>query len=121
MSAYKLKDDGYPTFKKIIHGRKWVGRVGRKVDGTFIGIIGRTEFTGPDEGTVFAEVVARHLGYESAAALHARNSRVRSENREARRQARSLASRFLDGTFADQLSVLDELIEKEEASLKTTH
>lgn len=43
MSALILKDDGYPKFKKIIHKRKWIGRVCSMPDGTFLGIIGRIE------------------------------------------------------------------------------
>jgi hypothetical protein len=36
---YKLRDDGYPNFKKIINGRKWVGRVTQTASG-FLAKIG---------------------------------------------------------------------------------
>ena len=39
---YKLRDDGYANFKKIMNGRKWVGRVSRTTGG-FLGKIGITK------------------------------------------------------------------------------
>lgn len=98
MSNYRLIDDGYPTFKKIIHNRKWVGRVA-KVKTGYMGIIGKTEFTAATEREAFAEVVARHLGYDCAAALDRKNRQVRAHNREARTAGRHAADEALRGNF----------------------
>ena len=55
---YKLRDDGYPTFKKIMNGRKWVGRVSRTTSG-FLAKIGDYEAEALTEIAAFREVVAK--------------------------------------------------------------
>lgn len=97
--SYSLRDEGFPTYKKIVTGRKWVGRV-CKVPGGYLGIIGKAEFTAPTEGEAFEEVVARHLGYSSAAALRSKNARVRAANRATRAQAQEVVDGMLRGDFS---------------------
>ncbi len=55
---YKLRDDGYPTFKKIMNGRKWVGRVSQTTSG-FLAKIGDYEAEALTEIAAFREVVAK--------------------------------------------------------------
>src|SRR5580698_11449011 len=55
---YKLRDDGYPTFKKIINGRKWVGRVSQTASG-FLAKIGDYEAEALTEIAALREVVAK--------------------------------------------------------------
>ncbi len=55
---YKLRDDGYPTFKKIINGRKWVGRVSQTASG-FLAKIGDHEAEALTEIAALREVVAK--------------------------------------------------------------
>ena len=55
---YKLRDDGYPTFKKIMNGRKWVGRVSPTTSG-FLAKIGDYEAEALTEIAAFREVVAK--------------------------------------------------------------
>jgi hypothetical protein len=55
---YKLRDDGYPTFKKIINGRKWVGRVSQTAGG-FLAKIGDYEAEALTEIAALREVVAK--------------------------------------------------------------
>jgi hypothetical protein len=55
---YKLRDDGYPTFKKIMNGRKWVGRVRQTTSG-FLAKIGDYEAEALTEIAAFREVVAK--------------------------------------------------------------
>jgi hypothetical protein len=55
---YKLRDDGYATFKKIINGRKWVGRVSQTAGG-FHAKIGDHEAEAPTEVLALREVVAK--------------------------------------------------------------
>jgi hypothetical protein len=55
---YKLRDDGYPTFKKIMNGRKWVGRVSQTTSG-FLAKIGNYEVEALTEIAAFREVVAK--------------------------------------------------------------
>jgi hypothetical protein len=55
---YKLRDDGYPTFKKIMNGRKWVGRVSQTTSG-FLARIGDYEAEALTEIAALREVVAK--------------------------------------------------------------
>jgi hypothetical protein len=55
---YKLRDDGYPTFKKIMNGRKWVGRVSQTTGG-FLAKIGNYEVEALTEIAALREVVAK--------------------------------------------------------------
>lgn len=98
MSRYRLVDDGYPTYKKIVTGRKWIGRVCKTSDG-FLGIIGKSEFKSYDERACFDGVVAKHLGFETVEDLEAKNRRVRAANRAGRAEARHVAQEMLSGNF----------------------
>ena len=60
---YKLRDDGYVNFKKIINGRKWVGRVG-KTAGGFLAKIGNHEAEALTEMAALREVVAKVQGQQ---------------------------------------------------------
>ena len=55
---YKLRDDGYPTFKKIVNGTKWVGRVSQTTSG-FLAKIGDHEAEAITETAALREVVAK--------------------------------------------------------------
>jgi len=55
---YKLRDDGYPTFKKIVNGTKWVGRVSQTTSG-FLAKIGDHEAEALTETAALREVVAK--------------------------------------------------------------
>ena len=55
---YKLRDDGYPTFKKIVNGTKWVGRVSQTAGG-FLAKIGDHEAEAITETAALREVVAK--------------------------------------------------------------
>jgi hypothetical protein len=58
---YKLRDDGYANFKKIINGRKWVGRVSQTANG-FFAKIGNHEADALTEIAALQEVVAKVEG-----------------------------------------------------------
>src|SRR5580698_1339066 len=58
---YKLRDDGYASFKKIINGRKWVGRVSQTANG-FLAKIGNHEAEALTETAAFQEVLAKVKG-----------------------------------------------------------
>lgn len=103
MSRYTLRDDGYP-FKKIMHGKKWVGRVTTHADGGYVGIInlpsGSTESArAATEVLAFEVVVARRLGFKTVAELKAANSQARANNRARNAHARYVASEMLKGNF----------------------
>jgi hypothetical protein len=55
---YKLRDDGYATFKKIVNGRRWVGRVSQTASG-FLAKIGDHEAEAQTEIAALREVVAK--------------------------------------------------------------
>jgi hypothetical protein len=55
---YKLRDDGYPTFKKIVNGTKWVGRVSQTASG-FLARIGDHEAEALTEIAALREVAAK--------------------------------------------------------------
>jgi hypothetical protein len=55
---YKLRDDGYATFKKIMIGRKWVGRVSQTAAG-FLAKIGDHEAEAQSEILALREVAAK--------------------------------------------------------------
>jgi len=98
MSRYRLQDCGYPTYKKIVTGRKWIGRV-CKVPGGYLGIIGKTEFKAATERQAFDEVVSRHLGFSSSSALDQHNRQVRAVNSENRAIGRYAGQQALAGNF----------------------
>jgi hypothetical protein len=60
---YKLRDDGYANFKKIINGRKWVGRVSR-IAGGFHAKIGIHEAEALTEAAALQGVVAKLQGQQ---------------------------------------------------------
>jgi len=64
---YKLRDDGYPTFKKIVNGTKWVGRVSQTAGG-FLAKIGDHEAEAPTESAALRDVVAK-VSREPVAAI----------------------------------------------------
>jgi hypothetical protein len=60
---YKLRDDGYANFKKIINGRKWVGRVSQTAGG-FLAKVGNHEAEAPTEVAALRELVAKIEGQQ---------------------------------------------------------
>jgi uncharacterized protein YdbL (DUF1318 family) len=98
MTTYRLKDDGYPTFKKITSGRKQVGRVCKTKDG-YLGIIGKTEYKGSTERETFDGVVAKHCGFDSAADMSNMNREIRAINRVQRAKFKHVADEMLSGNF----------------------
>ena len=63
MTKYRLKDDGYPTLKKIYYGRTLVGHVFKEADG-FRAVMGKIEAHSPTELGAFQQVLAQHLGQD---------------------------------------------------------
>lgn len=111
MARYVLRDDGY-SFKKIMSGRKWVGRVVRRPDGSYyarIGVQGQTpiEATRPTEVEAFEQVAAQAMGYTSAEELHARNRVVRKAKRIENQAADMLYRRVMGKKGADLIDAID--------------
>jgi hypothetical protein len=95
MGAYRMMPlQGTETMNRIMRARKWVGRVVPHMEGGYLGKIGNTYSRAPTREAAFEEVVAKHLGYPSADALHASNRVVRAANRERNARNHALASRF---------------------------
>ncbi len=66
---YRMVDDGYTTFKKIMYEREWIGRIQQFRSGGYFGIIERHYVTADDELECFVAVVAKHLGYADVSAM----------------------------------------------------
>lgn len=98
-NTYRLRDDGYPTFKKILCGKKWIGRVQRQMDGTYLGVIGNGAMRAFTEIEAFEGITAKHLGYQNASQLKAHNKVVVSRRREAKARARYVVDEMLQGNF----------------------
>jgi hypothetical protein len=93
--------EGTCTFCKIVHGRRWIGRVTQHADGTWIGVIGKLMVTGhATREAAFDDVVAKHLGYPTADALRAHNARARQGRRLVNQMADALAADVLSGNFS---------------------
>jgi hypothetical protein len=100
-----LRDGG--QFKKIMHGRKWIGRVYkvRDIDDpnkimAWVGKIGEHEYRScRSEQDAFLEVAARFFGHASHADLMEHNRRVRCNTRNQRARARHAVSEMLAGNF----------------------
>jgi hypothetical protein len=114
-AAMNLVDVGYP-FKKIMDGRKWVGRVARHADGHYLGIIGKLTVKAASEREAFDEVVAQHWGYPNAATLRAKNAVVRHQNKVRRAGARAIADQMLAGDFEPFMNLMDRVLDSERKS-----
>lgn len=109
---FRLIDDGYPTFKKIVTGKKWIGRVCRRAGGDYIGLIGHTTFVAPTEAEAFDEVVARHLGYANAAGLRGHNAKILQKRRAAKAETQELVERFRSGDINEKIRVIDSVFDR---------
>lgn len=59
---YRLKDDGYSSFRKIMRGRDLIGRVHENADGSFTGFIGHVQVPGSSWEDAMNQVVAEVEG-----------------------------------------------------------
>lgn len=101
MSSYRLMPrEGTCTFHKILHGRKWVGRVYQHADGTWLGDISkRTLGKGSTPIAAFDQAVAKHLGFDSVQDLQEHNWKVRTNNKVKRDQAKVVLDQMLRGDY----------------------
>jgi hypothetical protein len=113
MSTYRLVDDGYPTFKKIVSGRKVIGRV-MKVESGFLGIIGSVSFKARTEAEAYREVVARYCGHTNYGAMKDRNRIVMAARTKARAEARYVTEEMIRGNFKPMDQLIDRVFKKEE-------
>lgn len=122
---FTMVDHGYP-YKKIMQGRKWVGRVVKHAsESGYVGVIygspGHTA-CGATEREAFERVASLALGFKSPEAVRAHNSAVRQRNSMRRNTARHIVSEMLNGNFAplDKLlgkTTVDEFLADAEARL----
>ena len=111
MTTYRLHDDGFP-YKKIVTGRKWIGRVCKCADGTYLGIIGKDMVKEcRSEREAFDRVVAMHCGYSSPEHMDESNERMRAARRASKERANQVFNAMMRGDyepFADMLQELDK-------------
>ena len=97
---FTLKDDGYPTFKKIMRGRHWVGRVCKHANGGYLGVIGKLFVRGATEMEAFNEVCAQSLDYYgSVNEPKVHNPIVSRVNHERRAEPPAVAQELFRGSF----------------------
>lgn len=113
MSNYRLVDDGYPTFKKIKRGSKWIGDV-KKIEGGYVGIIGSVTVKASTEDLAFKEVVAKYCGHANYSAMATKNTAVRAVNQQRKAEARYVAEEMIRGNFKPFNRALAALGKKEE-------
>ena len=111
MGAYRLRDDGYP-FKKIMHGKKWVGRVIHHADGSYRGYINKIELsTATTCVGAFESAVAKHLGYDSVESLDDNNRQVRAVRKVRQQRGRAAAQAYMQATtFDERMAAIDNLL-----------
>jgi hypothetical protein len=111
MTTYRMTDDGYP-FKKIMQGRKWVGRVVKHASGGFLATINRKPpitAQGATEADAFKAAAAKALGYDSPEQVYAHNAAVRHRNKVQRAYARYAVDQALNhGNFDPFYKTLGE-------------
>ncbi len=81
----------------------------RKTVVWFTGHLGELSVKENSWEAAFDEVVARHLGYECAADLRARNSKVRAQMIQRRRALSEQAERFVSGNLEQSLDALEDV------------
>jgi hypothetical protein len=114
MSSYRLVDDGYPTFKKIMSGRNWIGKV-MKVEGGFVGVIGKyAVHKGLTEAEAYREVVAKYCGYANYGAMKDRNQIIISARTKARAEARYVSDEMIRGNFKPLDQLIGKALKKED-------
>jgi hypothetical protein len=116
MSTYRLVDDGYPTFKKIVRGRNCIGHV-RKVESGFLGMIGDTTFKATTEAEAYREVVARYCGHANYSAMKDRNQIIISARTKARAEARYVSEEMIRGNFKPLDQMIGRALKKEEGDV----
>ena len=96
---YKLKDDGGASFKKIMKGKRWVGRVCQHADGSYLGVIGNMMLKAQTEVAAFEGITARFLGYANASQMKARGRTVRIERHESKARVVHAVEEMMNGNF----------------------
>jgi hypothetical protein len=111
---YTLKDDGYP-FKKIMAGKKWIGRVAQRVDNkTYIGVIGKSVTVQgcKTEREAFEKAVSKHCGYDSPDELRDANRARTYLRRKRASEARYAVEEVLRGNFEPFGDLLEKMTKR---------
>jgi len=107
-----LKDEGYP-YKKVMQGRKWIGRVYKTADGLWAcDIYRRRVFTGASTALqAFQEGAAKHMGFEDCSTLQDHNRIMNRRNREQKAMGRALAQDMLSTDRQTREAAYDRLFQ----------
>lgn len=97
-NPYKLKEDGV-FFKKIMNGKRWVGRVCRHADGSYLGVIGNMMIKAQTETAAFEGITARFLGYANASQMKARQQTARAERHKYKARAAYVEAELPNDNF----------------------
>lgn len=107
-----LNPEGNIPYSKIVQGKKWVGRVYPKADGTYGAVLNGNPLhvTADTRLAAFELIVARHFGFNSVEDLRDNNRAVRAANRMRNAHAKALVNQFFNATtYAEKQAVLDEV------------
>jgi hypothetical protein len=101
MATYRLLNrEGTCTYHKIMHKRKWVGRVYQMEDGEWQAAINQeVKGRGSTAVAAFDMAVSRHLGFDSADELRNHNRRIRRGQRLVNEIADSVYENVLKGNY----------------------
>jgi hypothetical protein len=109
MSTFKMINDGYPSMKKIMQGRKWVGRVVPHAEGGFLGKIGQDFFRAATEVEAFEGVVAKALGFKDVQSLMSHNLAAKQQNLAVRQATKgAMDAALYQGNFQPMLDLLSK-------------
>lgn len=110
MTTYRLMPkEGTCTFHKIVHGRKWVGRVYQMADSEWRATINKeVKGSGKTAVQAFEMAVSHHLGFSGIEQMQARNDAVQLARRIKRREGEELLNRYMSAPIKDQMKILDK-------------
>lgn len=101
---YTLKDVGLP-YKHIMLGKKQVGRVFRKADGTYGGVIGPKTITAHSEDAAFRAVCLNDME-QTEASYRQKQEQIRQHNARVRQTARAAGVALAERRYDDFCDIL---------------
>jgi predicted RNase H-like HicB family nuclease len=106
VTTYRMIDDGYPNFKKIKVGKKWVGRVCKHAEGGYLATINQKPMIaerGATEREAFERAASKALGFSSPEEVRVNNARVRRQKAEVKQRSRYVVDQLVNHSNLEPL------------------